>query len=219
MGRSSRCLPRKRSPERQRIVAALIELVVEVGYESLTVSAILEHAGVSEADFARKFRDKEDCLDRVWEAMTAEHIALVRETAAAEGCWRDGLRAAAYAALRFHQEDQLRARFFLIEALSTGEFAQARRDVMMEAFVDLIDEGRTELADPESVSRSKAEGVMGAIYEGAVAGMREGGVDALPELVPQLMYIAVLSYSGVEAAEAELRRGPEDIARYERGGS
>ena len=31
------------------------------------------------------------------------------------------------------------------------------------------------------------------------------------------MYIAVLPYLGLEAAEQELRRGPDDRARFERG--
>lgn len=154
---------------------------------------------------------------RTWERMTDEHVAVVESAAAAEGSWRDGLRAAAYAALRFHQEDPVRARFFLIEVLAAGEFAQRRRELMMNAFIALIDSARLELADPESVPRTEAEAIVGAIYQAAVAGMQGGGVEKLPELVPQLLYIAVLPYKGAEAAEEELRRGPGDLVLYRRG--
>jgi hypothetical protein len=47
-----------------------------------------------------------------------------------------------------------------------------------------------------------------------VGAVSDGDLERMPELVPQLMYIAVLPYQGAEAAEAELRRGPADLARY-----
>jgi AcrR family transcriptional regulator len=172
---------------------------------------------VDRATFDRYFASVEDCLDRTWEEMTDAHIARVIGAAAAEQTWRDGLRSAAYAALRFHQEDEVRARFFLVESLAMNELAQARRDLMMSAFIDLIDSARTELEDPDSVPRSEAEAVIGAIYEATVSGMQGKGIAGLPELVPQLMYLAVLPYQGIEAAEEELRRGPGDLARYARG--
>ena len=65
--------------------------------------------------------------------------------------------------------------------------------------------------------RSEYEAIVGAIYGAAVAGMQGGGVEKLPELVPQLLYIAVLPYLGAEAAEEELRRGPDDLVLYRRG--
>jgi AcrR family transcriptional regulator len=204
-------------PERARISRALVELVAERGSAELELGALLRHSGVGRDVFDRHFAGLQDCLERTWEEMTDAHVALVIDAAARESNWRDGLRAAAYAALRFHREDEVRARFFLIEALGTGEFAQARRDVMMGAFIDLIDSARQELEDPEAIPRSEAEAIIGAIYEATVSGMQEGGIERLPELVPQLMYIAVLPYQGAEVAQEELRRGPEDLGRYERG--
>jgi AcrR family transcriptional regulator len=203
-------------PDRQRIGETVVALVVEAGSAELELAEVLARSGVDRPAFERHFSDVQDCLDRIWEEMTDAHVSLVRAAAASEPSWRDGLRAAAYAALRFHQEDEVRARFFLVESLATGEFAQARRDVMMSAFVDLIDSARQELDDPASVPRSEAEAVMGAIYEATVSGMGGRGIDALPELVPQLMYLAVLPYQGAEAAREELRRGPEDLASYRR---
>jgi AcrR family transcriptional regulator len=203
--------------DRPQIERALVELVAETGSTDVGLDDLLKRAGVDRATFARFFVDVQDCLARTWERMTDEHVALVEASAAAEDSWRDGLRAAAYAALRFHQEDPVRARFFLIEVLAAGEFAQRRRELMMNAFIDLVDSARRELPDPESVPRSEAEAIVGAIYQAAVGGMQGGGVEKLPELVPQLLYIAVLPYKGSEAAEEELRRGPDDLVLYRRG--
>lgn len=197
----------------EAIERALVELVAESGSAEVGLAELLVRSDVDRATFAASFSGVQGCLEATWERMTDEHIAVV-ESAAAEGSWRDGLRAAAYAALRFHQEDPVRARFFLVEVLAAGEFAQRRRELMMNAFIDLIDAARRELPDPESVPRSEAEAIVGAIYSAAVAGMQEGGIEKLPELVPQLLYIAVLPYLGAEAAEEELRRGPDDLSRY-----
>lgn len=202
---------------RPRIERALVELVAERGSTEVPLDRLFDRSGVDRASFEREFTGFGDCLDRTWGRMTEEHIALVESTAAAQTSWRDGLRAAAYAALRFHQEDPVRARFFLIEVLAAGEFAQRRREAMMSAFIDLIDSARGELTDPESVPRTEAEAIVGAIYGAAVAGMQEGGIEKLPALVPQLLYLAVLPYFGAEAAEEELRRGPDDLARYRCG--
>ncbi len=48
--------------------------------------------------------------------------------------------------------------------LEVGSLAQAHRDRYVSHLVDLIDEGRWALADPDAVSRSAAEGVFGSIY-------------------------------------------------------
>lgn len=202
------------APDRIRIERALVELVAESGSTEVALDELLSRSGADRDTFAASFTDVQDCLERTWERMTDEHVAVVESAAAAQDSWRDGLRAAAYAALRFHQEDPVRARFFLIEVLAAGEFAQRRRELMMNAFIDLIDSARLDLPDPESVPRSEAEAIVGAIYGAAVAGMQGGGIEKLPELVPQLLYIAVLPYLGAEAADEELRRGPDDLIRY-----
>ncbi len=204
-------------PDRIHIERALVGIVAETGSTEVNLDDLLQRAGVDPDTFSRSFADVRDCLERTWERMTDEHVALVESTAAAEDTWRDGLRAAAYSALRYHQEDPVRARFFLIEVLAAGEFAQRRRELMMNAFIDLVDSARQELPDPESVPRSEAEAIVGAIYQAAVSGMQGGGIEKLPELVPQLLYIAVLPYKGAEAAEEELRRGPDDLVLYRRG--
>jgi AcrR family transcriptional regulator len=141
----------------------------------------------------------------MWAEMAGEVIAAVEDAFAGPGTWRDRMRAAAYAALDWLQVDSSRARFFLIEALSGGEMIQARRDVMMNEFVDVLDAGRQELPDPEAVSRSTAEALAGAIYENLIATMKRQGTDAFDELLREMMYLAVLIYFGPQTAREELR--------------
>jgi hypothetical protein len=118
--------------------------------------------------------------------------------------WRDGIRAAAYAAADYIDEYPRATRFGVVQMLGVGPLAQAHRERFLQHIVDLIDEGRRELDDPESVGRSTAEGVLGSIYESLGQSLRGGMPSSAREAVPELMYVAVRPYLGHEAAREEL---------------
>jgi AcrR family transcriptional regulator len=204
-------------PERERIYEALAELVVERGLPEVQLEDVLESARIGRELFERHFDDLQDCFDRLWEEMTAEYTSAWNASFAGEASWRDRLRSAAYLTLRYFTEDPTRAAFFMVGAQSGGEVAQARRDRMIARGIEMIDEARTELPDPDSVPRSEAEAVVGAIYQAILGAAGEGSPDRMVEAVPQLMYLAVLPYQGAEAAQEELERGPRDLARYHSG--
>jgi AcrR family transcriptional regulator len=84
---------------RELIERALVTLVGERGYEATGIEEICRRAGVEEEEFAAHFSGRQDCLEQVWEAMTHDYISTCRGAYEAAGSWRDGLRAAGYAAL------------------------------------------------------------------------------------------------------------------------
>lgn len=181
-----------------------------------SLELVAERAGLTEAELRRRYRSVGECLDDVWEQVTTDYMRRLRASNAGSEPWRDRLRASAYFVLRYFQEDPARTSFFLIRIRSASDLARARLYRMIELGVELVDAGRHELPDPDSVPRSRAEAAVGAIYEAVLAAIRKGEPEG-PELVPQLMYIAVLPYLGLQAAEEELRRGPSDLAHFRRG--
>ena len=205
-------------PERKRIFRALMDLIPMSDYATITPEAIVERAGVTEADFNRYFADRQDCFDQLWEETSRKFIAGLSACFEGDAPWRERFRASAYYMLRYFTEDLSRTQLFLLGTLGAGEIAVARRDRMIATGVDLIDLVRSELPDPDAASRGTAEAVTGTIYQALVRSGRQGtSTKKLPELVPQLVYIGVLPYFGPEAAQEELQRGPADLARYERG--
>ena len=68
----------------------------------------------------------------------------------------------------------------------------------------MIDGGRDELEEPETVSRCTAEIVTGAIYGTVLAKDRRRRDRARRGLPPELVYMAVMPYLGARAAEDEL---------------
>lgn len=216
--------PRARTPsnggseqgdERQRIVAAMVELVAEQGYKATTVKQLLQRAGVTRADFRRSFSGKRVCFLETYDEMSERFVTRVFTAFESENEWRDGLRVAAYAAARWIGEHPHEARYVVIEMVSAGEFAQTRREETLRGFVDLIDSGRKQLDKPDSVSRAMAEGAVGGIL-GMLTKQLRRGVPARPEdFVPDLMFVAVRPYLGHEAAREELGMPPPAVPGIE----
>lgn len=197
------------APERARVREALIALAAERGLQGASVAVVCERAGVEPAAFARDFAGLDDCAMQVYLANIAEFDRIVFAPAARPGPWRERLRRLAYATARYVRDRPLETRFDMVTMLSGGELAQAHRDRYVKRFVELIDEGRQELADPAASSPATAEAAFGSIYELLAKELQGGGgTDAAERIVPQLMYIAVRPYLGHEAALAELSIPP-----------
>jgi AcrR family transcriptional regulator len=191
-------------PARTRIAAAMISLVGEHGYPATTIEMVCEQARAGRAHFDRCFAGKEDCFLSLHDEVSAGLCERVDDAVASAVAWHDRIWAAGWAAVRFFEEDPLRARFLIVEINGAGSGAQARRDRMLHSLADLIDGGREEMEESERVSRCTAEIVAGAIY-GTLAGkLDEGCLERRGEFLPVLVYMAVMPYLGLRAAEDEL---------------
>jgi AcrR family transcriptional regulator len=186
----------------------MLSLTGTHGYYATTVDAICGLAEVPHAEFATRFANKEECYLVAYDEIAAEFGDGVLTAYKSHTSWHDSMWAAGWAAIRFLQEDPVRARFFAVEVNSAGDRAQVRRDRVMQVFADLVDAGRAELEDPDSISRATAEIVSGAIYSTIQNKILEGSMDRGEDFLVELVYIAVLPYLGAGAAEAELRVQP-----------
>jgi AcrR family transcriptional regulator len=195
---------------------ALESLVSERGYAATTLDAVLERAAVDRATFDHHFQDFEVCYVQVWEERVGEFLEVTGRAFSAAGDWREGMRGAAWSYCRFLQEDRDRARF-LIEMIYNSELVEASRDFVMSAYAQLVHLGCDEREEAADIPLATAEGVVGAIWEKVATLVLADRFAALPAAIPPLIYLTVLPYLGADVAEQELRRAPEDIARYERG--
>jgi AcrR family transcriptional regulator len=193
-----------RDPARDRIAVAAVQLIGGNGYAATGVETLCERAQVSRRHFDRCFVDMEDCFLSLHDEITAELCGRVMSAYEGPAAWHDRIWAAGWAAMRFLQEDPLRARFLVVEVNGAGNRAQARRDRIMQRLADLLDAGREELEQPGSVSRCTAEVLAGAIYGTILTKVEGGCIDRREEFLPELVYMAVMPYLGARAAEDEL---------------
>jgi AcrR family transcriptional regulator len=198
----------RRPPDLQRIRRALFDLCAEVGYPRVDVPMLLERAGVSRRAFFDRFSSLEDCLCTVVEDERADLLRRSWNAFTEQSSWPSAIRAIAHTLLRFFEEDLPRARVMVVEMDSAGERARLIRDEGIEAFVTFIDMGRSELEDPESISRATAEAIAGSIFTQFRNAIEYGDPASRAALLPQLMYAVVLPYKGPQAAMTELKALP-----------
>jgi AcrR family transcriptional regulator len=190
--------------QRERLLAAMLVGVNEVGYRALTVQDVLSRAGVSRPTFYEQFEDKEDCFLAAFD-VSAERMRerIEAAVAAAEGCWRDRLREGLRALLEFIVDQPSAARTVIVEGRASSPAGLRRRDELLDRFAACVDaEARKDLAEPPS--GIAAAGVVGGIESVLYARLQNEETDDLESLLPSLMYFAVLPYDGHEVATEEL---------------
>jgi AcrR family transcriptional regulator len=188
---------------RERIRDAAIDLVLVHGYGAPAVEMVIERAGVSRPEFHRHFADLEDCCLQIYIGNLADFEEVVFGAfERTPGRWRDRLRAAIYALARFLRDRQREVRFDVVEMSSAGTVPRMHRERQLQRLVDC---GRQELDDPESMSRAAAESVVGAVYALVVGELQAGRASAAAaeSIVPDVMFVALRPYLGHDVAMEE----------------
>lgn len=191
----------------QLLCEALLDLACEHGYSAVTVAAVVERAGVGREQFSAHFPSLESCALALFDRIEESFEDRVGAAFAGEPRWPDSLRAASYAVAGWIEDNPSEVRFAAVEMLWVSELAQARREAGFQQFWTMIDAGRGEAADPDSVPASAAESVIGSIAGLLTRRLQDGTLKPY-DLVPELMSLAVRPYLGEEAAGRELRTPP-----------
>jgi AcrR family transcriptional regulator len=184
--------------QRGRLLEAMATCVAEQGYADTTVAQVIARAGVSRKTFYEHFADKRACFLAAWEVGTEILLDQVLAAGAEADGWRARLRAGVDAFLEVLAAEPAFARSFMLEVLSVGEEALAKRAeinerfaaVLAEVHAQAVTEGAAFGPAPPWALRASA----GAAWELTVEHLRTRGVDGLAELAPQIeqVHLAVL---------------------------
>jgi AcrR family transcriptional regulator len=182
----------------------MVEMVGSHGIAAVDIEAVCARAEVGHAHFYRCFADLEECFLGLHDEIVARLCDRVESACEGRESWHDRIWAAGLAAMRFLQEDSLRARFLVVAVNGAGSDAQSRRDGIVKRIADLLDHGRGEVDGARPVSRCTAEIAAGAVYGTILTKVQNGAVERGEEFLPELIYLAVMPYLGARAAEDEL---------------
>lgn len=196
-------------PERERIFAALLDLFTEQGPErKLELAPLLARAEVGEADFHALFADVEAAVLALFDRYVADFRADAEAAYASEEHWPANLRAISYETARWIIDNPREARFAAFAVFSAGELAQARQEEIFNTFRYAYEGALEELDDPSSVPEATAERAIGSLVHIITRNLRVDDLEWTYEIVPEMMYSAVLAYMGPEAARRELEVPP-----------
>jgi AcrR family transcriptional regulator len=179
------------SSQRERVLAAMRDLVAASGYRDVAVAAVLRHAGVSRKTFYELYSGKEECFVAVYGDEMERLLAPVLRAFEGEEPWIDRLRTALGVLLGALADDPSAARICFVEVLSAGPLALERRSHALAALDPLFapDDGAGERgADGAQTARSRAvtAGSVGHLAEVLHREIAAGRVDELPLLRAQL---------------------------------
>jgi AcrR family transcriptional regulator len=200
--------------QRERILAAVGDVVSVAGYRDMSVEDVIVTAGISRRTFYEHFKNKQDAFLAAYDAVLVQLLALVQDAIAREETFSGRMRAGLSAFLDFLAREPGFARMCIVEALAAGPDAIARRNGAMAAFATLISDNARELGTPVEPQPLTAETIVGGIYEVVYTRIVRGDIRQLPELLPDLLYPALLPYEGKEAAISEYKRVKELLSAH-----
>src|SRR5579864_1154119 len=118
------------SPQRARLLEAMVRAVAEKGYEAATVADAVRLARVSRGTFYELFASKEACLLEAYRAGYEVLEERIRAAVRDAGDWREELRLGFRAYLETLEQDPLFARVYLIE----GHVVPEERERMLRHY-------------------------------------------------------------------------------------
>lgn len=187
---------------RDRLIAAMAEVVSEEGYRATSVSKVVAAAGVSRNSFYEHFANKEDCFLAAYDATVEQVMARVREATGPARSRVEALEAGFAAFLGFAAAEPALAWLCVVEVLAAGPRALERRDAAMRAFGSVLEDGHGDADGASRVPPVLTEVLVGGIYEVIYARILNREAATLPSLLPDVMYVWMAPFVGAVRASA-----------------
>lgn len=194
--------------QRERIVEAMIEICAEKSFAAATIADIVGRASISRTTFYKHFVDKRACFDATLDLCVNELRSVAGSSHDPADPPAEAVRKGTVAVLELLAAKPALAQVALGEAVTVDPAIVERyRDLLLPAL-----EGRW-LSAGESLRGSSdpriAFGRLQILFFDQLAG---GRVKQLPELRPEIVYIAVLPFAGHEEALRQARLAAAEMS-------
>jgi AcrR family transcriptional regulator len=193
--------------QRQRIVEAMIASCAEKTYAATTIADIVRRASISRTTFYKRFPNKRACFDAALDFCIAELEAAAAAAHTPSDPPPEAVRKAVGAVLELMAERPAMAQLVMSDAITVEPAIVERyRSLLIPALEGLWDAGhepRREAADPQ-LAFGRAQIL---IFSQIVAGR----TDRLPDLLPEIVYIALLPFAGHDEATRQAQRATEHV--------
>lgn len=199
--------------ERERLLDAMLEEMLEKGPDRADVEAALRRAGHGGEEWLAEFLDKDSCLFAAYEQLTER---LARKTG--EGCslgedWPQRVRCGVEYLLEELAGTPAVAALLIRTFPAISPAARARYQEFVESFAPLLAGGR-ELSEVGAELPAEVELLAVGAAEAIVFEEIEAGRAAqLPALAPAILFSLLVPFLGPEAASAEMERASEAAER------
>jgi AcrR family transcriptional regulator len=190
--------------QRARILAAMVDVAVELDAGRATVARVVARSGVSRRTFYELFVDREACFLAAFDEAVERVAAVVVPAYEEPSQWSERVRAGLAALLEFLDYQRNWGRLAIVEALGAGPRVLERRQGVLTQIVAVVDRGRSEARGAGDPPPLTAEGIVGGVLALIHSRLLEDSDAPLLELLGPLMSMIVLPYLGPAAARREL---------------
>jgi AcrR family transcriptional regulator len=194
--------------QRQRIIDAMIECCAEKTYAATTIADIVKRAGISRTTFYKRFANKRACFDAALDSCIADLRAVAIAAHTGSDSPPEAVRKAVAAALDLLAAKPALAQLVMGDAVTVEPVILERyRSLLIPALEDIWD------ATEEEPKRSRASDPLLAFGRAQVLIFNQiaaGRTTKLPDLLPEIVYIALLPFAGHEEATRQAQLATED---------
>jgi AcrR family transcriptional regulator len=186
--------PRSRAEltQRERIVRAIGILVVERGYETLSIPAISATAGTSNQTFYEHFDNKREAFLAAFDVTAAEGLSATSKAFESAGNGPEAIGAALRAMLEHIAGNELFARLAFFDLQTAGPAALDRADDAMERFTAFLRPGLAPAGVDATASAVTLQAVASGAWSVIQHELAHGQTGSLPELAPELTQIILM---------------------------
>lgn len=195
--------------QRQRIIEAMIASCAEKSFSGTTITDIVGRARISRTTFYKRFAGKRACFDATVDFCVEELRARARTARQPEDPPPEAVRKATIAILAAMAADPAMAQLLTADAVSVDPTVVERyRRLVIPALEGLWDTAgvpkRSQLDPRLAFGRAQL------LIFNQIAADRSA---RLPELLPEIVYLAIAPFAGHEAAVEQARLAEADTGR------
>jgi AcrR family transcriptional regulator len=158
---------------RERLLAAIVDVTAEHGYEQATIAQVVTRARVSRPTFYEHFADKDECFVVALYELGQRLLAVVAGSISARAP-ADAANAAISALIGYAEESPTDARVLMNESMAGGTQALDTRDCGVDLIGALIDEACGHLAAGQPVPDIPSRLLVGAAHRMLASRLRRG---------------------------------------------
>ncbi len=192
--------------QRQRIVEAMLSSCAEKTYAATTISDIVGRASISRTTFYKHFPDKRACFDATFEFCLDQLRAVANDSISTADSPPEAVRKGSAALLETLAARPALAQLLAAEAIAVDPVTPLRfRAVLVPALEGLW---RGQLPPRPETDPGLASGRAQLLIFSRVAA---GRTDLLPQLHPEMVYLALAPFVGHEEAVRQSRLAGDDM--------
>jgi AcrR family transcriptional regulator len=204
-GRQRSRLTHGPATQRARLVAAMGELVAELGSTTIGVHHVCQRAGISRRTFYDLYEDRDGCLVETLDAAYGQLLTHIAEAVADAGEeWEDRTVAATQALLVALEADRVLAHLCLMPAAGGHRDALTLRRAAISRIVALL----TGAPVPALPCEPVLAGALGGVWELALRSLTDEPEASIEQLAGAAIYLMLAPFAGRrQAASRAAGRG------------